>query len=333
MKQEECSQAGPHLPCSPAKGDPGGSNAWQEELDYERAHQKHKLMSSMGLARTDLLPRIQALMEWRRRRRLRRQRPSKLGSSSAPSGVTVSFPLDNPVNRELYNKPEKEAPVSSVSMEKIDQERVAQSERSTRGIRVKPDVVTAFTGRRSMKTGDKVVPPSKGRSKATVKTVPVVHKKRSSTPKAKLSKGAMQEVDKAKVRNKGSQEKKRAREMREGVNHPIPVSTPPSMDQGEQKRKRASPIKLLDSDFVLDSSRPAGEATAVMMKDEKNEDGCLPHSASQAEEVPPRWALRARGTPIKPAVTTGREDRSNKSSCHMATSAGLAAAKSRPKVK
>lgn len=180
MKQEECSQPAPHLPCSPAKGSPGGSKAWQEKLDYERAQEKHTLLSSFGLVRTDLFPRIQALMEWRRRRRLRRQRQCKLGSSPAelPSNaVTVSLPICNPVNNCLYQKPENNISAHSVGTEKKVTKKPAPapapappSNRSARGKGVKPDVVTASSGRRCVKTGDRVAPPSKGRGKSRPKS-------------------------------------------------------------------------------------------------------------------------------------------------------------------
>lgn len=197
MKQEECSQPTPHLPCSPAKGNPGGSKAWQEKLGYERAQEKPKLMSSLGLVRTDLFPRIQALMEWRRRRRLRRQRQCKLGSSSAelPSNaVTGSLPICNPANKGLHKKPEKA--ITSVSMEKKVTKKpvpVPQSNRSTRGKGVKPDVVVASTGRRCVKTEDRVTPPSKGRDKAKAKTVEVARNKRSPAPNTKLRKNSKEE--------------------------------------------------------------------------------------------------------------------------------------------
>lgn len=195
MKQEECSQPAPHLPCSPAKGSPGGSKAWQEKLDYERAQEKHKLLSSFGLVRTDLFPRIQALMEWRRRTRLRRQRQCKLGSSAElPSNaVTVSLPICNPSNNCLYKKPEKNISTDSVSMEKKVTKKpvpVPPSNRSTRGKGVKPDVVTASSGRRCVKTGDRVTPPSKGRDKAKAKIVEVPCNERSPAPSTKLSKNS-----------------------------------------------------------------------------------------------------------------------------------------------
>lgn len=219
MKQEECSQPVPHLPCSPAKGNPGGSKAWQEKLDCERAEEKHKLMSSLGLVKTDLFPRIQALMEWKRRRQQRRQRQCKLSSSSAahPSNaVTVSLPICNPANTGLNKKPEKKSTLASeeatlILEKKVRKKpenisaRVPQSDSSTRGKGVKPDVATASIGRRSVKTGDRVTQPSK----STAKTVEVAHNKRSPSAKVKLDKSSMQGLDKAKVRNKGSQEMRR----------------------------------------------------------------------------------------------------------------------------
>lgn len=263
MKQEECSQPTPHLPCSPAKGNPGGSKAWQEKLDYERAQEKPELMSSLGLVRTDLFPRIRALMEWRRRRRLRRQRQCKLGSSSAelPSNaVTGSLPICNPVNKGLHKKPEKA--IASVSMVKKVTKKpvpVPQSNRSTRGKGVKPGVVAASTGRRCVKTGDRVIPTSKGRDKAKAKTVEVARNKRSPAPNTKLSKN---------------------------------------------------------------------------LKEEKSTDGSFTPSTSQARrELPTRRVLRARGPPIVPPVTRGREERSNRSRRHATKSARPEAAKSRPKVK
>lgn len=323
MKQEECSQPIPHLPCSPAKGNPGGSKAWQEKLDCAGAEEKHNIMSSLGLVRTDLIPRIQALMEWRRRRRRRRQRQCKRGSSSAehPSNaVTVSLPICNPANTCLNKKPEniissEESTLILKNKVRKKQEkipaRVPQSDRSTRGKCVKADMTTASIERQCVKSGDRVTAPSK----RTAKTVEVAHNKRSLSAKAKLSKSSMQRLDKAKLRNKGSQEMR-------GV-----VNTPPSMDQEKHKRNKARPLKLLDSDFVFGSLQPAGEAKTVKTK-EKRVGGCLTPSASQAGELTPCRVLRARGPPIIPLVT-----RSNQKRHHMTKSSGPEATNARLKVK
>lgn len=257
-------------------------------------------MSSLGLVRTDLFPRIQALMEWRRRRRRRRQRQCKLGSSSAehPSSA-VSLPISNPTNTGLNKKPEKKINVASqatlILEKKVRKEpenvpaRVPQYDRSTRSKGVKPDEATASFGRRSAKTGDRLTTPPK----STGKTVEVAHNKRSASAKAKLDKCSMRRLDKA---NKGS------REMR-GV-----VNASPSMDQEKHQRKRAPPSKLLDSTFVFDSPQPTG-ATAVKTKEEKRVDGFLTPSASQAEELTPRRVLRARGPTVIPPVTRGNQKR------------------------
>lgn len=337
MKQEECSKPIPRLPCSPAKGNPGGSKGWREKLDYERAQDKHMLASSLGLVRTDLFPRIQALMEWRRRRRLRRQRQSKLGSSSAepPSNaVTVSLPVSSPVNTCLHKKPEKEIPIASTSIHKKVTRKsqnipahVPQSDRSTRSKGVKPDVITASTGKQCVKTGDRVTPPSKCRDKAKAKTVEVVRNQRSPALKTNLSKSSMRGVDKAKVRSKGRRETS-GMAMREGVNDGTPDSPPPSMDQEKHQSKRALPTNPLDSDFVSDSHQSTGEATAAKGKEEKSVDG-----SSQAGELLPCRVLRTRGPPIIPPMTRAREERSNKRRHHVSKSAGPEAATSRPKVK
>lgn len=245
MKQEECSQPTPHLPCSPAKGNPGGSEAWQEKLDYERAQEKPKLMSSLGLVRTDLFPRIRALMEWRRRRRLRRQRQCKLGSSSAElpsSAVTGSLPICNPVNKGLHKKPEKKIPIASVNMQKKVTKKpvpVPQSNRSTRGKGVKPDVVAASTGRRCVKTGDRVTPPSKGRDKAKAKTVEVARNKRSPAPNTKLSKNSKEEKSTDGSLTPSTSQARRELPTRRVLRARVPPIIPP-VTRGREERSNRS---------------------------------------------------------------------------------------------
>lgn len=313
MKQQEFSQPVPHLPCSPAKGNPAGLEAWRERLDCERAEDKQKLMSSLGLVQTGIFPRIRALMEWRRRRRQRRQRQCKLGSSSTkhPSNaVTVSLPICNPDNTDLNKKPDKE--ISVVSEEEATstlekkvrkkpkniQTQTLQSDSSTRGRGVKPEVTTGSTGKRSQKTGGRVTPPSK----RAAKTVEVVHTKKSQSGRSSMRRSA-----KAKVRNTLSQETR-------GVN------------QEQHHRKRAPPLKLPDPDFVFDSLQPAGEATAVTTEEEQRVDAFLMPSPAQAEELPPRRVLRTRRPAITPPVR-----RSNEKRHHVTKSTELEA--TRPKVK
>lgn len=310
MNQEGCSQPIPYLPCSPAKGNLGGSKAWQEKLDCDRAEEKHKRMSSLGLVRTDLFPRIQALMEWRRRRRQRRQRQCKLASPSAQlqsNAVTVSLPICNPFNTGLNKECERKIDAASEEATMILEKKVTekpknipagvpQSDRGTRGKGAKPNSARASIGRR--KTGNRVTPPSNG----TRKTLEVACNNRSPA-NAKLGKHSTRRMVKSKVGNEQSRET-RGVALRKGVHNDTQISAPPLMDQ--EKRGRLPPLKLPEMDSEFDPLQPAEKLPTV--KPKKNSlDSCLRPSTSQAGEVPSCRVLRAKRPPIIPPVTKGNK--------------------------
>lgn len=170
----------PSVVTSPVRIKQEVESVGEDEEDYERAQEKYKLMSVLGLQRTALLPRPEDLIGWRQKKRLRklkannysltkRRKPRSTSPALPYGGVTLSLPLCIPVNTHLLNKSVKrksEGQVSRVEITvkrpKSTQQLVPPSDRSMRSKSVLPDLFRLASGssyggrelRRSVRTGD-----------------------------------------------------------------------------------------------------------------------------------------------------------------------------------
>lgn len=272
-----------------------------QELNDARAREKCMFMNSLGLVRKDLVPTIRDLMDSKPGRRLRQRKPLSPFPELHSRAADQSLSPCNPGNMKEAIRDSAAGLEKKTSAKAKDvQSGLRQRDGGTRSKGVKRDAATAFSEETSQseKTGDRVSPPSKRRTRAAGEMAQAEEKNHSGPAcKAKLRRTSVQEEsDEVKGRNARSREARRLMEMgkQEGVTRAggtqvvqqmqpasidsrhenmkehvdlVPADTqfsdPTSLQRGKRQRRR--PSKLLDSDFVFDFVTPA-EATMSGVK-------------------------------------------------------------------